>query len=578
MKRLLPLIALLFAASTFAVSSVTEDFTGFLPAGTDIVAGAWTSDTAGTALSSTDAGQIADLLADLGVASTALLEVGSNTQFANATPVSERVTSTMRLAVVRATSQPTGSAADQIGFYVDDATGHAFIWHNDTVGAGGNEWRELTNGPVIADGDWINLTFVKDYLTDRYTVSINGSTISDTEGFTTAGGVTANGPWFNMVLGGQNQTNLVEIEGSASAPTYVDEIAISSQFVFIADHGTGGQSGDTSGDTFDLVDGGGTLQITVNGTLSPITPASTDTIVIEGTGDDDILNIDAGGFAFPTNITFNGGAGFDTLNITNANGTTLTYTPDGPNSGTVAFDGNTLFFTGLDPITQTGTIADVVINDNAVGDHTITISQPAPGQTRVSCTFEMIDFANPTNSFTLNANADNDAIVTDHTTLLALGPLAGGININGDGHTVADTLLVDGQGNVATDDLAGTINGTGWTLSYATIETVTLINNALAVPALDFWGILILSLSLLICGLRNLPGMVMTAVTGESFRGAAPRAGAYVLALYVAMLATGSPVTMWDSIGLPVVFALTSYLLAWVKENKAASAQSEVSA
>jgi hypothetical protein len=592
MRTLLLSVALLTSASLFAASpSYTDDFAGFLPAATDVAAASadWTSDTAATAVSSTDAGQLAQLNANLGAVSNGtLLEVGSNTQLAMATTANHRVTTTMRLSVVRATSAPTGNAGDQLGFYVDDATQDAYIWHNDTVGAGGNQWLQLTGGPTIADNEWINLTFVQDYTHKRFTVIINGSAISDALGYATASSATPSGPWFDMV-----QTNNVvaeiEIEGSASAPTYVDEITVESLLLITADDdGTPGEAGDGGGDAFVVTQVGGNLTITVNGGayVNGVIP-NTETLTFEGTGDSDTLTIDLGGGDIP-NIIYNGGtgpgdaAGGDSLILVgNAPGATLTYTPTGAASGTVDFGGNTLTFTGLEPITQTGTIADVIINDSAVGAHGIAITQFSGTQTQVTCSFESITFTNPTNSFTLNANADVDSITSDHATLLALyTAAAGALTIDGGGAEL-DTLTIDSQGNPALDDSPATANGVvigiGWGIAYYDINgLVTLLNNVAAVPALDFWGVLILSLSLLICGLRSFPGSVSVPVNGDAFRASALRAGPCVMAMYAGTLLSGSAVTMWDCVGLPIVFMLATYLMAWVASNKHVAAQASV--
>lgn len=572
MKFCTTLLTLLLGVTAFAASTnYNEDFTAFLPASTDIAAasGDWTSDTGNTALSSTDATQLANLNADLGVVSTALMEVGSNTQLAITSSANHRVTTTMRLAVVRATSAPTGNAGDHLGFYVDDSTENAYIWHNDDIGAGGDQWLQLTGGPTIADGEWINLVFVQDYTHDRYTISINGTLISDPLGYTTAGGSTATGPWFNMVDQADNAIAQIEIEGSASAPTYVDEIDVQSLFVITADD----EAGDGGGDAFVVTPaGGGFVTVTVNGTayVNGNIPDS-ETITFEGSDDDDTVTLNFAGSSLPANISYNGGLGTDALNIIgNSAGATLIYNPTGLTSGSVAIDGTTLTFTGLDPITQAGTLANVIINDTPGAGNTITISQFSPTQTQATSAWESLTFTNPTTSFTLNADDGDDAIVSDHTALAGLGAAAT-MAIHGDTHAGGDTLTIDGQNNVTTDDLAGTITGTGWSLSYTTIETVTLNNNTAAVPALDFWGIVILSLSLLICGLRNLPGTAGIPVSGVDFRAAAPRAGASVAALYVAMLLFGSPVTMWDSIGLPLTFLLSSYLLAWVTRYHASA-------
>ncbi len=78
--------------------------------------------------------------------------------------------------------------------------------------------------------------------------------------------------------------------------------------------------------------------------------------------------------------------------------------------GTVAFDGNAqVWYTGLEPITSTITVADVTLN-YAVASETITVANATTaGQTMVDSTNgEIFTFNNPTNSLTINAGDTGD--------------------------------------------------------------------------------------------------------------------------------------------------------------------------
>jgi hypothetical protein len=577
---------LLFLGTTATLLAATapfqEDFEAATGApGTDLAAASadWTSDSAGTAVISNNGTVITELGGYGGTyplpaaAHVQVLEVGSNTQLAVSHANNETTTTDLMVRAVRATTPPAGNAADQCALYIDDATGKVTIYHDDTLGGGGPTWTTLGSSPVIADKTWIRLTVTKDYRNKRFKVAVDGTEITHaTLGYAAASGGAANGPYFDFV--NQNGSLAqVEVEGSSADPTYIEDVVLTSTLAITADENGLGHAGDTSNDDFVFTYGAtGTLALTINGTAFVNNPITSPTITIEGTAsDNDTVIFNGNGGPLPT-ITFNGGAGGnDTLQLLNAPGTTLTYTPTSANDGTIDIDGVVTTFTGLEPIVQSGSMANVIITDATTGNQTLTITAVGTTQTNVAASaFEDITFTNPTSMFTLNAGVGNDDITIGQA---ALNGLAGAtITINGDGEATADSLTVDAENGWATHTPgapeSGQFAGHAWTLDYNEIETVNAIANLnlSAVPALGTWGIVILALLIAIGGLRNLPNAETIVVSREVARETAGLACGIVIGAYVLALAFGSAVTMWDLPGTVITFGLLNYVAAWFKQ------------
>ncbi|MFT5129212.1 MAG: hypothetical protein ACI8W8_002834, partial [Rhodothermales bacterium] len=276
------------------------------------------------------------------------------------------------------------------------------------------------------------------------------------------------------------------------------------------------------------------------------------------------VTFDAGGGTLPP-ITFNGGngAGVDSLNLINAPGTTLTYTPVNATDGTIDIDGNIVTFTGLEPVVQSGSLANVIVTDATTGDQTITITNVGADQTNVAASaFEDLTFANPSASFTFNSGVGDDAVTISRT---ALEGLAGAtITLNGDAHTGGDSLTVDAENGWAIIDGPNDISGHGWAIAHTTFETAGLTNvNLAAVPALGSWGVVILALLITIGGLRNLPNTQSIVVDRESACSSVQVALGLVIAGYLIAIAFGSAVTLWDFPGMAITFGLLNYVAAW---------------
>jgi hypothetical protein len=573
------------AATLFAATApYQEDFEAATGApGADIAAisADWSSDAAGTALISNNGAIITELSGYAGnlplpsATHAQVLELSGNAQLGVSHPANETTITDLMVRAVRAASQPPGSATDQCALYIDDISGKVAVWHNDTVGVAGNTWTELTNSPVIADKIWIRLTVTKDYRNARFKVAINESEISDVIGYVAATGTATNGPWFDMV-----QTNgtlaQFEIEGTSVDPGYIEDVVLTSSLDITADaHAGANNAGDGGADVFAFTQDGGSITLEINGSPFVDGAITSSSITILGSNDSDTVTFDAGGGSIPS-FTFAGGngAGTDTLNLTNAPGTSLTYTPTNTTDGTIEIDGNLVSFTGLEPIVQSGSMANVIITDATVAaNQTIAITSAGADQSTVAGDFESLTFTNPSMSFTLNSGAGDDAVTIKRT---ALEGLAGAtITLNGDVHGSNDSLTVDAENGWAFISSPTEVSGHGWLLNHTTFETgPTLTNvNLAAVPALGTWGVIILALLIVIGGLRNLPNTEATIVNQESALATMKLAAGIVVVAYSLAIAFGSAVTIWDFPGMAITFALLNYVVAWFKmfaeQNKA---------
>ncbi|OWK44982.1 Flagellar hook-length control protein FliK [Fimbriiglobus ruber] len=145
--------------------------------------------------------------------------------------------------------------------------------------------------------------------------------------------------------------------------------------------------------------------------------------VVDASAGPDTLTIDytASGGYFQKDVVFNG-SGNDTLDVTGGTFGTIVYTYTGTNTGTIQNYQNpasvnllnTITFSGLAPIMNTGTAADMVFNLPA--GSAATLSTPGAGMNQLASspvTFEQTDFTDPTGSLTVNAAAAGDTVTVN---------------------------------------------------------------------------------------------------------------------------------------------------------------------
>ncbi len=182
---------------------------------------------------------------------------------------------------------------------------------------------------------------------------------------------------------------------------------------------------------------GGNIQVTVDGTLVFNAPASVipagEDLEINGQTGSDTLTVDfSGGNPIPLGgITFDGGTGTDEIVTTGYNVATQTFNYTNATDGNVVFSGlGTINYTGLEPLTNTGTAASVVFNLPNVANTDVVLQNSAnAGQMElVGSTFENTTFTNPTTSLTINGNS-----AVDNITLSSFdGSYTANTNVNGD--------------------------------------------------------------------------------------------------------------------------------------------------
>ncbi|MBK9527132.1 MAG: VCBS repeat-containing protein [Acidobacteria bacterium] len=157
------------------------------------------------------------------------------------------------------------------------------------------------------------------------------------------------------------------------------------------------------------------LASSVTGSITVNTLGGNDTLTVNLSGCD-FINDGAGGGLF-----FNGGAaGDDALNISGYSGGTTTYNYVNANDGNIVMAGGTrtgtITYTGLEPIVNSGTAADVIFNLPAVLNVATLADDGVGGNglSRVSgATFETTDFANPTSSLTINRGTVSDQLLVN---------------------------------------------------------------------------------------------------------------------------------------------------------------------
>jgi CSLREA domain-containing protein len=227
-----------------------------------------------------------------------------------------------------------------------------------------------------------------------------------------------------------------------------------------------------------LTAGVGASQIDPNTVEVPLVSISGN-IQINTLGANDTLTLAlAGGDFIPAGgVNFDGGAQTsipgDKLVITGGSQGTVTYNFTNANDGSVVMSAyGTVNYTGLEPISNSGTAADVIFNLPA-GPNAATLADDGIGGNTLStlsgATFEAITFANPTGSLTINRGNAGDTLTVnalpDFDASLAIGATAlpfGTTNLSGAVTLAAGRNLSLWATNVnATATGAITVSGAG---------------------------------------------------------------------------------------------------------------------
>jgi hypothetical protein len=184
--------------------------------------------------------------------------------------------------------------------------------------------------------------------------------------------------------------------------------------------------------------GAGVTQIDPNTIEVPVA-SITGSIDVNGNDGADTLTRNFAGGNILRPINFSGGnpvVAVGDLLVVTGGGTfaTVTHTFTSASDGSVAVTGNGLIsYTGLEPVTDNLSATDRVF-DFTGGAETITLTDnvAADGNMRIDSTLgELVDFANPTTSLTINAGTGDDQITI---TSVDAG-FTGALTINGDTNT-----------------------------------------------------------------------------------------------------------------------------------------------
>ncbi|KKL54369.1 hypothetical protein LCGC14_2266100, partial [marine sediment metagenome] len=163
--------------------------------------------------------------------------------------------------------------------------------------------------------------------------------------------------------------------------------------------------------TFADPGGAGSVTINLADGDNEITLKTLDTLdaalTIDAGGGDDTFVIEGDGRFSP--LLRGGDGGFDTLILSGGTFQSVVYIATGPDSGTIDRDGDVITYAGLEPITDTSTVADRVLSTSNLDDRatltdngsTLTLAPVSP-----FLTFESITFSEPTNSLTINLGDD----------------------------------------------------------------------------------------------------------------------------------------------------------------------------
>ncbi len=291
------------------------------------------------------------------------------------------------------------------------------------------------------------------------------------------------------------------------------KLRIHSTGALFAGSGTQGASGDV------LVSIAGLNSITVN------TGGGNDTLVVNlGSGD-----------VIPTAINFDGGAGNDSLSIVGGSQGNVTYNYTDSNSGSVVMSQGTVNYTGIEPLTNTGTADNVIFTLPGTEDTTVVLEQVDANTIRLKSTlspapsFEFTEFTKPNANGSITINlGDADQTLT----IVSLPALNANTNltINGGLGTDLVNLNVTGgftvTGNLAINSAAvaqtGPVTVTGTTTFNSPGQDITLVhadNNFIGAVSVTAKDVTLVDTDAIILGASTVTGNLNVTAKGVTDTG-----------------------------------------------------------
>ncbi len=327
----------------------------------------------------------------------------------------------------------------------------------------------------------INLTSSNGGTLTGGAATISFSSIESITGSATGTVFTINSPTTAIITGGAGNDTL---QG-----TLIDDVVLTSIGSGMGYSGTEASTGGFSNiDTIIATGGAGAITGTndAGGTAWSIGATSTSiaggqtltfsgfTTLNGGTANDTLTVNFTSANVIPNGLTFNGGAGAnDVLNLQNVStqfaSQTFNYT--NANDGSVVFTtsggaNTTLTYTGLDPITNTGTPLNVTFN-LTTGADTVTLDDQGGGVARLSGgTIELTDFAYPAAGGSITINMGDGADTIDIQDLA----LAANTSLTVNGGNAGDTVNISPTASVT---ITGNLSLTAETVADANALLVT---------------------------------------------------------------------------------------------------------
>ena len=123
---------------------------------------------------------------------------------------------------------PATDAGVKLAVYAG-TNGHLNVWHQNRTNAVVNEWRELTNSPVLATGQWARVSICQDHGAGMFRLFVNATNaVVDDAGWTSNNGARP-GSWFYMVqTNTQAMAQFCAVNGGAS---YLDDLVVTNRSV-----------------------------------------------------------------------------------------------------------------------------------------------------------------------------------------------------------------------------------------------------------------------------------------------------------------------------------------------------------